>query len=292
VRKILANPRYKGIYHWKEETHEIPAIVTEETWERARQVARDNFSYSPRNTRRNYLLRGLIKCKCGLTYSGWNGWGYACTGRLDPRGRRGPDAVRCDSPNLPQRLEEAVWADIEEFLRNPQSVLDQLARQQGAQGEQAEALAKEMGRLRRQLGGKAQERNAVITLGVRGQIDEAEMEAQRGRILREEEALKAEIGRLQARMENAESTRAALSSAAELLADLNRKVDTPWTFEEKRRVVETLVMGITTGRDEDDAPVVRVRYRFTPVPSIVAPSGSRQSGSSLPARRRRSLRGW
>ena len=52
-------------------TRPVPAIVTEATWKKAQQTLRDNFLFSARSARNQYLLRGLIKCGlCGLTYIG------------------------------------------------------------------------------------------------------------------------------------------------------------------------------------------------------------------------------
>ena len=54
-----------------ETTREVPAIVDGETWQRAQETMRRNLMYSPRNSRRQYLLRGLVKCgDCGLNYIG------------------------------------------------------------------------------------------------------------------------------------------------------------------------------------------------------------------------------
>src|SRR5450759_3087677 len=63
--KRTKNPNRKVI------VRAVPAIVTEETWNRAQQVLRSNQIMARRNGRTPFLLRGLIKCGlCGLTFSG------------------------------------------------------------------------------------------------------------------------------------------------------------------------------------------------------------------------------
>jgi hypothetical protein len=56
---------------------------------------------------------------------------------------------------------------------------------------------------------------------------------------------------------------------------LNQSVDQPWTFEQRRRVVETLVDGITVKEGDDGEPVVRVRYRFSLNPAFENTSSNR-----------------
>ena len=43
---------------------EVPAIVTKEIWYTAKQVLANNKFIAERNTKREYLLRGIIKCGC------------------------------------------------------------------------------------------------------------------------------------------------------------------------------------------------------------------------------------
>jgi hypothetical protein len=198
----------------------------------------------------------------------------------------------CSSPHLRgERLEAAIWTDCEGFLRNPQAVLEELAAQRAGHDERAEAVQADLARLAGELDAKAKERNAVITLGIRGLIDEAEMEAQRSRILLEEERLKAYAATLQGRLKSAESVRASEEAVEELLRELNQKADGPWSFEEKRRVVSTLVKGIVVEKGEGGEPMVRVQYRFEPVmrdlPNTSASTTLPSARSCCPGRRSR-----
>jgi Recombinase zinc beta ribbon domain len=88
----------------------VPAIVTEATWKKARKALQDNFLFSARGAKSQYLLRGLIKCGlCGLTYIGVAAnrpnrkreFYYRCNGAHSPsiytaRGRCAGKAVRGD----------------------------------------------------------------------------------------------------------------------------------------------------------------------------------------------------
>jgi hypothetical protein len=94
-----------------------------------------------------------MKCKgCGLTYVGTVSKGrkvegltpeqlqgrevgggrllnryYMCNGRNSSHLLYGEHGSRCPSRSIPaKRLEELVWQDVEEFLRNPGEILAQL----------------------------------------------------------------------------------------------------------------------------------------------------------------------
>ena len=85
VRNMLVETYYKGIHQWGKRQKKkrpndaprpiieraVPAIVDEQTWERAQQTLTHNRMISTRNSKRQYLLRGKMKCGlCNLTYAG------------------------------------------------------------------------------------------------------------------------------------------------------------------------------------------------------------------------------
>lgn len=90
VRRILANPLYKGEWYWgktrsvtrngkraqipvpREEwiKVDVPAIVDAALWEDAQRCLAENKQRAKRNARREYLLRGMIICTCGRHFIG------------------------------------------------------------------------------------------------------------------------------------------------------------------------------------------------------------------------------
>src|SRR5260370_32448562 len=129
--KRTKNPNRKVI------VREVPAIVTEEIWNRAEQVLRSNRIMAPRNGRTPFLLRGLIKCGlCGLTFSGARASArqpdhyYHCNGRQFSRGLYGLTGKKCPAKSINGGyIEGVVWADIESFLRDPGDILERLREQ-------------------------------------------------------------------------------------------------------------------------------------------------------------------
>ena len=100
----------------------VPPIVDEHTWQQAQNQLDTNARFSRRNnTRRSYLLRGLIRCpRCGGTYVGQAKGGraiYRC-GRTDwaksSTGERcAPGSVQADL------VEQLVWNAVTDALGEP-----------------------------------------------------------------------------------------------------------------------------------------------------------------------------
>jgi site-specific DNA recombinase len=98
-----------------------PAIVTPEVWAAAQQRMASNTGEAGRNQKRAYLLRGLIWCGvCGnRMYSSPEKGGrrtYRCSSREKPGGACGAGKVGA------QAVEDAVWAEVADFLRHPERV--------------------------------------------------------------------------------------------------------------------------------------------------------------------------
>lgn len=75
VIRIITDIIYKGIHIYgkrskrqKEAVYrKVPSMIDEETWEKAQKILKENKKESKRNSKRQYLLRGLIKCGIGVT---------------------------------------------------------------------------------------------------------------------------------------------------------------------------------------------------------------------------------
>ena|SRR6266851_2058679 len=110
----------------------VPALVDADTWDAAKSTVVRNRLFSPRNARRQRLLRGRMKCSlCNLTFIGtmWpykagNNALYICNGRHGTRGLYEWPGQRCPSEAVVDAgIEAAVWADVEGFPRKPGQVL-------------------------------------------------------------------------------------------------------------------------------------------------------------------------
>ena len=147
IRNMIVNTTYKGVHRYGQRSaksdreiieRDVPAIVSVETWDWAQELLHSHMLVSMRNAKHEYLLRGLITCGvCGLTCSGRFDEKrqvsfYTCNGKTQARGLYGSQGLRCPSKAIKGTpLENAIWDDIEGFIRNPGDVLDQLAARLG-----------------------------------------------------------------------------------------------------------------------------------------------------------------
>jgi len=331
IRNTIVEPVYKGVHYYGRRSKKqrevieraVPAIVSEETWERAQETLRKNFLFNKRSAKRQYLLRGLIKCgMCGLTYIG-TGYPayrkrgvkkqgiekgpvfhsyYACNGKHNSRGLYAERGEKCPSKSIGGDIEEIVWRDIETFLRNPGDVLEELQARREAQSADAGRLRDDLAKLRQAEKEKAKERDAVVTLFRKGRIKESALNTQLDAIEREETALRFRIETLERQVQTAVEQGAQLNRIEVLLAEINSRLDQPLTWECKREIVELLVESIRVETVEDGdkkAARVVVTYRFdepcstpqttpTEIGTGVRADSSATSGDSANARSSRS----
>jgi site-specific DNA recombinase len=283
VRNILISSTYMGRHEYGKRSRldreivvrEVPAIVDEEIWRKAQQTLKQNFVFGPRSTRNRYLLRGTAKCGiCGLSMIGThvvrpNGkvdFYYRCNGKHTPRGIYANTGQRCKAKDVNGTFfEEAVWKDIEGFLRNPGDVAEIL--RQKIAGRKAKA-APEFDRrsLEIALENKGEERSRVLALFRKGRIDEDALDAQLDEIESEEKAMRQRLNTA-VRGEPEPQTNM-LATVEDMLSRLRTKLDQGISWELKRELVEVLVDGIRVdtvvaeGRRES---VINVRYRFSSV---------------------------
>src|SRR4051794_3455614 len=114
----------------------VPAIVTREQFERARERLAYNQRMAPRNNRvHEYLLRGLVSCgHCRQACAGrhvWRGYDYYVC-RTKTRPSLLSTGERCPTRCIPGRpLEELVWRDLCEVLAAPEKIVHAMERARG-----------------------------------------------------------------------------------------------------------------------------------------------------------------
>jgi site-specific DNA recombinase len=96
-------------------------VVDRGCWERVQRQLDRNITFSPRNAKHEYLLKGLVKCGgCGARYVG-----DPCHGKFYYR-----CLSRCKKyPTVREEvLDSAIWEAIKEAILDPSIVADQLAK--------------------------------------------------------------------------------------------------------------------------------------------------------------------
>jgi site-specific DNA recombinase len=287
VRNIIVNPTYKGLHQFGKRTsnksrplitRSVPTIVDEKTWDKAQANLRAHQLYAPRSATHEYLLRGLIKCACcGLTFSavtnlrrdGKREHYYRCNGKQVARGLFGVKGQRCPSKGVRGgNLEAIVWRDVEDFLRSPGRVINNL--QTRLRGE-ASDIVKNRARVEYLQGlqeAKASERSKVVALFRKGRLNDSELDQQLSDIDREAEGLSSQLEALKRKLGSACANEAALEDTEALLTRLRKRLDESLSSEQRRQLVELLVGGIqieTIRSGPKPENIVTVTYRFPSV---------------------------
>ncbi len=113
----------------------VPALVTEDTWQRAQQRLADNKHFAARSSKVPSLLQGLAACSgCGYAYyrshtttsAGNKIYYYRCLGSDAYRYEHG--AVCDTKPVRTDYLDKAVWDHIGGLLADPQLVRTEIDR--------------------------------------------------------------------------------------------------------------------------------------------------------------------
>ena len=285
IRNLVVNPVYRGELCYGRRTTKpspgreviaapVEALVSPVLWHAAQDALAANRTI-PKNTRRRYLLRGVIRCGIdGLAYCGTQGRGevgwYRCTGQLV---ERGPLPGRCWGQSIrTDAIEPQIWADIERWLRDPGDVLEELdgRGERDAAGAVAVAESITLGRALDALEGQ---RKQALALSIRGRLDDAELDAELDRIAAE----KTELGRRMAALEpvrDAEIPEAAM----DLLGELRARLDAGLTDEQRQEVVRLLVRVVvhteTPAEGRRKTARATVEYRFPGVVETRTGTGS------------------
>ena len=219
---------------------EIPPLVSRDIWEAAQLTLSGN-RLMAKNTKRNYLLKSVIRCGIsGHAYIGsWsrNAVRYRCNGQLTDRG---PIPERCPAKAIRgPDIDAVVWKDIERFLREPGDILEELAQERtmdaGAAIAEAERLTLESAMV--DLAGR---RKKAIDLYTRDQISDAELDELLAEIGRERDGVAKRLDELQ---EAASEPQEPLDP--DLLEQVRRRLNEGLNDTQRQEVVRLLVKRIT-----------------------------------------------
>jgi hypothetical protein len=300
VWKLLKSRTYVGQHTFRAKdgtvhTNPVPAIFTEEEWERAQGSLREHKRYNrTKRPDRDYLLRGLLFCAtCGAPYAPTNTRVsttvpdpyrstmypyYRCSTRLKHQRhtRQGWDATGgktwpdCESIGVPAHaIEAAVWADIEHIARKPGPVLTVLAAQSGNRLGSAQTQRDTLARIQAELDAYQAQRDDAVALFTRKRINERDLDRQLDRIAREETGAREQHAKIMAALQETTTQQERLVSARTLLQQLHAILDEgPITPELQRKVTQAAVVRIDVktveaGVSQRGKPRYKAGFRIT-----------------------------
>ena len=220
IGRIMRNPAYAGrSYAGKTRTEgkkrlscseadhiPIPDAVdrtafTWEEWELIQRQLDRNRELSPRNQKLSYLLSGRLFCKlCGRKYYGIPVHGkpyYRCSGRVKLLSDE-----RCTAKTISARqLDDAVWTEIAEVLKNPKTILAGLQQLNDGVHQQS-FFEEELNRLTKDIEKTDTEQQQLLQWALKGFPEEI-VSKENERLNRQRIELQREIEETEKRLEEA-----------------------------------------------------------------------------------------
>lgn len=236
----------------------VPAIVTQEEFDRVQHKLAQNQSFARRNNRAHtYLLRALVSCglcqsactarhlKGGHTY-------YVCSAKAKAiHSRKEEKCPACYS--RADRLDELVWADLCAVVTHPESIAGAMERAAGG-----DWLPQELQARREQLRGARRRLDQQIDRLTEAYLGDviplAEYQRRRGDLEQKREALTNQENQLAMQVGRRQELAGLVASAEEFC----RRVQTGLasaTFDQKRQLVELLIDRVIVANGD-----VEIRY--------------------------------
>ena len=276
VYNMLTNTLYKGEWSYGKRSKRrqpllttvmVPAIVDADTFDRAQKRLKENNIWADRNSRRVYLLRGLIKCDiCGHSYSGYHSHtsahgerGYY---RCNRNGNRGNLlSERCESPSVPSKLvEDVVWAKITEFVKHPETVKALVSRQM--ESSYPNDYQAEIVDAQKRLEGLLEAEKKLLKLySGNVQFSEEAMQSELEEIARSRDNLKNHIRQLSQDQASEKERKDKLGNVEFILGQLSKGLETA-NVDKKRVVVENLLQQVRVGKDAKGDSLLRLVFVF------------------------------
>jgi len=172
----------------------IPPIIDKELWSKAQETLRRNRKYSRRNTKRKYLLRGLIKCNfCGHGYVGYENERkvhyYRCYGKIGHFKMVYGECIGNAKMVRRDWIEGVVWNEVKNWMPHPE-VLEKLISAKMKQIEKEKGNSfKIHNKLKDSMNKKDEERTKILDLYRKGIISMDEVRQQLEKVESEKNSL-------------------------------------------------------------------------------------------------------
>jgi site-specific DNA recombinase len=236
----------------------VPAVVTQEVFDRVQAKLSLNQKLSPRNNKAHqYLLRRMVSCGyCRLSAFGrtlHNKYDYyVCKGHTDAlRAARGE---RCTSRFIPaSQLDELVWQDFCKVVTQPEIIAYTLERAHGGHWapQELQARIERLGKAMKML--ELQQKRLLEAYLVEI-IDLGEFERKHNELTRKLEALRIQCAQLKATAVQRIELSSLAASIEEFCTQIRPVLDKA-TFVQRRQLVELLIDRVVVTEDQ-----IEIRY--------------------------------
>ena len=280
VSIILRNTAYSGYYDYlkrskkRKETIKIktPVLILPDDYKAVQKKLIENADAARGRKGRMYLLRGLIFCgHCGGAYVGSSG--HSKEGRVYYRCSRSQNTgsgKRCDAKMIrADQIENAVWSDIVEHIKNPGQIEEAIKMRMAEVGQSIEPATDELNNIEQVIQEKKAARARIISLCAKGIIKDQEAETELLALADDINVLEKRRQVLFDQQTNHQALQTQGVEVAALIEEIKDQIE--YVDEEtKRTIIQLLVERIIifTYEDPDDGnrrkSKAQVQYRFYP----------------------------
>lgn len=231
----------------------VPAIISESTFQIAREKLTENKRLSPRNNRRHdYLASGLLHCQeCGYALRGdfahGNGY-YRCAG-LDSGAR--PEGRVCHShPVRLEVIDDLIWDSTKRLLKEPKVVMDEYARRLGKADGEASSYQAVINTKEKELRRLEHEKQRLLDLYQMGSISLGDIEMRLAKLRARIKGADDERKMVIADMERKRGQLKLIEDFQAFQANVSSRLDT-LSFQEKKDLVRLLITDVAVDTKKD-----------------------------------------
>lgn len=243
VLRILKNPLYKGEFTFKEHKISMPALIDKEKWQQLQLNLKKNYNNAHRNTKRFYLLRGLLYCKkCGRRLFGKIKPSsqerlYCCLSkRPDPE----PRFCGLRSVNL-DKINNFIWNTIKEIVKNSEKLKEAMEAQRGSQFVDDVLLETELTSINKAIQEKEEEIDKLLGLYSKSKVLSAEeLDKKVNSVKKEKDGLIKHREEILNRIAMAKQAEQNLSYLEDYMAKVSKRIES-FTDEERQEFLQQLI---------------------------------------------------
>ena len=261
---LKRKPRRKPQNEWIEIASDVtPAIITAEVYEAAQKQLQVNRAKALRNTRREYLLRGHLRCRhCGRAYvGGITPTGrktgdryrriYRCLGKWKDNWKDFSPDNRCQGKIWrADDLEAMVWGKLTAYLSDRDLIIAELEKEKQTV-DQAGALETELKQIERQLRAVDRDQHQLLQWALKG-FPADQVEAENRKYNKARETLMARKTELETQIRASLDAAVNVPNLERFIEDMQKRLP-ELDFEGKRLALDML--GITVWLDKDNIEI-------------------------------------
>jgi len=260
VLEMLRNPIYKGEFHYKDNKIKGPKLISAKKWALVQEQRAKNKTNARRNTKRFYLLRGLLYCrKCGRRLFGMvkPKRGVRCYCCFSKRPDPLPRFCGLKNINL-DRLNQLVWNTTKELVKDSEKLREAIENKKGGFAVD-EALSQiELESIQKAIEEKNKEIDRILDLYGRSKtFTVEELDRKVEELKKQRDDLERESERIESKIREVEIAKSNFDRAEDFVRKTRAVIDN-FTDQEKRDFLVLAVDKIWVDYDEERGHTIEI----------------------------------